>query len=120
MTTLRDFASRTSRSFATHSKQLRARASVSDQVQHRAERVELVFRIAAAVLVLVLITGPMYHLLRGSDRYLMQPMDDFYYYLIPAQNIVEHGLSSFDGSTVTNGYHPLWMMCMVVLVALFG
>lgn len=34
--------------------------------------------------------------------------DDFFYYLKVAQNLVAHGMSSFDGVHLTNGYHPLW------------
>jgi hypothetical protein len=35
--------------------------------------------------------------------------DDAYYYFVVAQHIVHGGLSTFDGTTLTNGYHPLWM-----------
>jgi hypothetical protein len=39
--------------------------------------------------------------------------DDFFYYLQIARNIVEHGKSTFDGTTLTNGYHPLWLLAIV-------
>src|ERR1044071_8162032 len=38
--------------------------------------------------------------------------DGFYYFKI-AQNAA-HGLgSSFDGVNLTNGYHPLWLLCLI-------
>ena len=46
--------------------------------------------------------------------------DDFFYYLVIAHNLVTHGLSSFDGQTLTNGYHPLWMLVLSALVLLTG
>ena len=53
--------------------------------------------------------GPADAIPRGFD-------DDFFYYFVIAKNIVLHGLSSFDGVTITNGYHPLWMLLITGLV----
>lgn len=40
-------------------------------------------------------------------------LDDSFYYLQVARNVA-HGLgSTFDLSEPTNGYHPLWMLCLV-------
>ena len=36
--------------------------------------------------------------------------DDAYYYLQIARNIAHGHNVTFDGETVTNGFHPLWMM----------
>jgi hypothetical protein len=54
--------------------------------------------------------------LNGSERFLMDWLyDDAFYYLIVAKHFSEAHLSSFDGVTVTSGYHPLWMwLCSVV------
>ena len=41
--------------------------------------------------------------------------DDAFYYFEIAHNIVEGRGSTFDGFTSTNGYHPLWMMVVVVI-----
>ncbi len=41
--------------------------------------------------------------------------DDFYYYAQVARNIRDHGISSFDGVTLTNGYQPLWMLIVLAL-----
>ncbi len=46
--------------------------------------------------------------------------DDYFYYLIVARNIVNHGMSSFNGIQLTNGYHPLWMVTNVALYRVFG
>ncbi|HEY3991097.1 MAG TPA: hypothetical protein VGM02_17490 [Acidobacteriaceae bacterium] len=45
-----------------------------------------------------------------SHRILAYYADDFFYYLQIAHNLVEHGKSTFDGTTLTNGYHPLWLL----------
>lgn len=36
--------------------------------------------------------------------------DDFYYYLKAAQNVAAGRGSTFDGTTLTNGYHPLYFL----------
>jgi hypothetical protein len=41
--------------------------------------------------------------------------DDAYYYLQIAYNLAIHRVSSFDGLTVTNGYQPLWLLCLSIL-----
>lgn len=45
--------------------------------------------------------------------------DDFFYYAEVARNLtLGHG-STFDGIHPTNGYHPLWMLLIVLLYKLF-
>jgi hypothetical protein len=46
--------------------------------------------------------------------------DDFFYYLRIAQQIAAGHHSTFDGTHLTNGYHPLWMLVLVALTRLFG
>lgn len=41
--------------------------------------------------------------------------DDFFYYVQIARNLALHGLSSFDGIHLTNGYHPLWLLLLALL-----
>lgn len=43
--------------------------------------------------------------------------DDAYYYLKIARFITEGRGSTFDGIASTNGYHPLWMICVVAIQA---
>jgi hypothetical protein len=44
--------------------------------------------------------------------------DDAYYYFQIARNIVAGYGSTFDGILPTNGYHPLWMLCMVAVYSI--
>lgn len=45
--------------------------------------------------------------------------DDFFYYAQIARNLAYHGISSFDGSHLTNGYHPLWLLILTILLKAF-
>ena len=42
--------------------------------------------------------------------------DDFFYYVQVAQNFARHGVSTFDGTHLTNGYHPLWFLVLAALL----
>jgi hypothetical protein len=44
--------------------------------------------------------------------------DDAYYYFKVAQNITLGLGSTFDGISLTNGYHPLWMLICIPIFAL--
>jgi hypothetical protein len=46
--------------------------------------------------------------------------DDAYYYFNVARNIARGAGSSFDGMDPTNGYHPLWMLCLLPVYWLLG
>jgi hypothetical protein len=39
--------------------------------------------------------------------------DDAYYYFKIARNIVETGRLTFDGKSITNGFHPLWLIVLI-------
>jgi hypothetical protein len=41
--------------------------------------------------------------------------DDAFYYFKIAKNIVEGNGCSFDGIARTNGFHPLWLLCMTLV-----
>lgn len=58
---------------------------------------------------LVLFSAP----LRDSDRMLAYAQDDFYYYLTITRNLVTGHGSTFDGTTLTNGYHPLYFLLLL-------
>jgi hypothetical protein len=47
-------------------------------------------------------------------------VDDAYYYLVIARNWITTGRSTFDGSLLTNGYHPLWMGLLVLQFKFLG
>lgn len=38
--------------------------------------------------------------------------DDAFFYFTIAYRFVNQGISSFDGLSITNGYHPLWMFAL--------
>ncbi len=46
--------------------------------------------------------------------------DDSFYYLRIAQNIARGEGSTFDGFSVTNGYHPLWQLICIPLSIIGG
>ena len=41
--------------------------------------------------------------------------DDFYYYIVVANNFWNYGFLTFDGLVETSGFQPLWQYCVVVL-----
>jgi hypothetical protein len=46
--------------------------------------------------------------------------DDAYYYTVIAHNLATTGMSTFDGQTLTNGYHPLWLLVVTGLAKTVG
>jgi hypothetical protein len=79
------------------------------------------FSRAAAYTASVLVAAPfLYHIRHGSGAYLGLLEDDHFYYTAVADNLLEIGKSSYDGTTLTNGYHPLWFGAITALRALCG
>ncbi|HSP18742.1 MAG TPA: hypothetical protein VLQ79_04460 [Myxococcaceae bacterium] len=60
------------------------------------------------------------HLARGSIAYLGLLEDDYFYYAIVADKLLTLGKLTYDGTTVTNGFHPLWFLTVLVLRGLAG
>lgn len=52
------------------------------------------------------------------SSFLVSYDDDFFYYLVVAKNIAHQHLSTFDGTHLTNGYHPLWMLVLTAVTLL--
>ena len=50
--------------------------------------------------------------LRAHGNLLGYAQDDFYYYLVVARNLAQGLGSTFDGTTLTNGYHPLYLLLL--------
>jgi hypothetical protein len=44
--------------------------------------------------------------------------DDAFYYFVIARHVVNGQGSTFDGLTLTNGYHPLWLLSILPVFAL--
>jgi hypothetical protein len=69
----------------------------------------------------ILVAGPFfYHVAQGSRAFLGLLEDDYFYYALVADNLVDAGRLSYDGTTLTNGFHPLWFAVVALLRALFG
>ena len=81
------------------------------------DRIIIVFSVFGTILIVFRF---FYHVFSGSNTYVTLVEDDALYYIVTAKHIVNSGLSTFDGYTLTNGYHPLWMCVIVSLVYLFG
>ncbi len=76
---------------------------------------------AVAFVVACSVAGPfVYHVARGSKAYLGLFEDDYFYYAIIADKLVTHGKLTYDGSTLTNGFHPLWLVVVATLRWLCG
>lgn len=57
-----------------------------------------------------------------SQSFLLEHLvsDDAFYYFAIARNVVNgHGVT-FDGVTPTNGFHPLWLVCLLPVYAVAG
>jgi hypothetical protein len=46
--------------------------------------------------------------------------DDGYYFFKIARNIVETGRLTFDGKSITNGFHPSWLIVLIPLLYHLG
>jgi hypothetical protein len=77
---------------------------LKDQATGHREWLNLIL-IAVALTAIATVAVPLL-----SHRVMAYYADDFFYYLQIAHNLVEHGRSTFDGTTLTNGYHPLWLL----------
>jgi hypothetical protein len=70
----------------------------------------------AAYCAFLLVAAPtVYHVLSGSSGYLGFFEDDYFYYAVIADNLATSGRLTFDGLTVTNGFHPLWFLVVAGL-----
>ncbi len=58
-------------------------------------------------------------LLFHSQAYPEMFQDDFFYYALTARHILAGHGSTFDGTHMTNGYHPLWMVVVLAVTAVF-
>jgi hypothetical protein len=76
---------------------------------------------SAACLAAVLVAAPyIYHLVHRSTAYLGLLEDDYFYYVTVANNLVSLGKLTYDGTTLTNGFHPLWFGVIVLVRWLCG
>ena len=73
--------------------------------------------VAVAVLAASLLAAAVAPWLHGTP---VSPEDDAEYYRVIAGHIAREGVSTFDGLTLTNGYHPLWTWMLALQDRLFG
>jgi hypothetical protein len=59
----------------------------------------------------------LYQLAHRSNAYLGLLEDDYYYYAIIADKLLTLGKLTYDGTTFTNGFHPLWLAVIAALRA---
>ena len=52
-------------------------------------------------------------------QWMIYEEDDFFYYAKVARNIAANHGSTFNGLVPTNGYHPLWLVCLATFERLF-
>jgi hypothetical protein len=75
----------------------------------------------AAYLAALCVAAPfVYHLARGSAAYLGLFEDDYFYYSMVADKLAALGKLTFDETTLTNGFHPLWFLVLLVLRLVAG
>lgn len=55
-----------------------------------------------------------------ANRGMLALEDDAYYYTLVAENLARTGRSTFDGITLTNGYHPLWLLALTAMEITVG
>lgn len=76
---------------------------------------------AVALVAALCVAGPfVYHLARGSKAYLGLFEDDYFYYAIIADKLVTQGKLTYDGITLTNGFHPIWFLVVAALRLICG
>jgi len=68
--------------------------------------------------VLIGVLGAVFHHPMGAILSLLS--DDAFYYFRIAQNINDGAGCTFDGIATTNGFHPLWMLCVVAVFGVAG
>ena len=72
----------------------------------------LIFYKLIVIFIFLIAAGLFYS---NPDQFLS---DNSLFYPVVAQNIVNHGMSSFNGYIETNGFQPLWMLFSVLAVTI--
>lgn len=89
---------------------MRAPGETAEGVVSRAEIVRWALLFAAMAWVMVL-APPL------EQAVAFTAIDDGLYYPRLAQNLAAHGRCTYDGVTLTNGFHPLWLILLTPLYA---
>jgi hypothetical protein len=70
-------------------------------------------RLIAAVLVLYIVLSLIGFWMADEQKLIDIFEDDAYYYFTIAKNIRDGRGLTFDGQTITNGFHPLWLLTLL-------
>lgn len=81
-------------------------------------RAELPLRAAAIAVFALALAAPQIGAWLAFGEIMVD--DDAHYYNIIAKHIAESGRSTFDGQSLTNGYHPLWQWLLALQFKLVG
>ena len=77
-----------------------------------------VWAVGAGALTAAIVCAPLIASIRAHAPFALE--DDGFYYTQIARTLARTGRSSFDGLSLTNGYHPLWLAVLAVKTRLFG
>jgi len=72
-----------------------------------------------AILAFFVIFNGVSFVLAGQDRLIDIFDDDAYYYFTIARNLIQEGRLTFDGTTLTNGFQPLWFGLLLPIFSVF-
>lgn len=81
------------------------------------QRILLTLTCLTAAVSFIALSFPVVQLASGG---VARFQDDAFYYIVPARHFIEIGKFTFDGSTLTNGFHPFWMAIIVALLSVLG
>lgn len=84
----------------------------------QAVRADLPLRAAAIAMFALALAAPVIGAWLAFGEIIVD--DDTHYYTIIARHIAETGRSTFDGQSLTNGYHPLWQWLLALQFKLIG
>src|SRR5262249_5198852 len=76
--------------------------------------------IVAGIIAGVVLLRMSYVFTTNLENVVYRLTDDSYYYFNTARNIVLGFGITFDRINLTNGFHPLWMLCLLPVYALVG
>jgi hypothetical protein len=80
----------------------------------------VIFRSVAWAVAFFSVAPYFWHLAHGSPAFQIRLEDDYFYYSVIADRFVSLARVSFDGTTLTNGFHPLWFLVITALRFVFG
>jgi hypothetical protein len=74
---------------------------------------DLIKYVPIAILVAYVLVSAVSFWTSGERKLIDFFDDDAYYYFRIARNVVNEGKLTFDGQSITNGFHPLWLVVLL-------